>query len=84
MSAASNWQHPQANIDRLSQRFYNQLLKKMTSGSENTSGFDFQMTPDQRAQEEWAIENMGLITMHQFEVSKMKIITAVMAHMPWF
>ncbi|KAN0067000.1 hypothetical protein V8E54_014924 [Elaphomyces granulatus] len=40
----------------------------MTSGSENMTGFDFQMTPDQRAQEEWEIENMGVITMHQFEV----------------
>jgi hypothetical protein len=45
-------------------------------------GFDFQMTPDQRAQGEWEIANMGRITMHQFKVSKMKIITSVMAHMP--
>jgi hypothetical protein len=74
MSAASNRQHPQATSIDFLNLFYKQLLKKMTSGSENMSGFDLQMTPDQRAQEEWKIENMGLITMHKFEVRKMRII----------
>ncbi|KAN0069413.1 hypothetical protein V8E54_012428 [Elaphomyces granulatus] len=45
----------------------------MTSGSENMDGFDFQMTPDQRAQGEWEIANVSRITMHQF-----KIVSAVL------
>jgi len=40
----------------------------MTSSSDNMDVFDLQMTPDQRAQGELEIANMGRITMHQFKV----------------
>jgi hypothetical protein len=45
-------------------------------------GFDLQMTPDQRTQGELEIVNMGRITMHQSKVSKIRIVKAIMTHIP--